>query len=212
VTHPYELTPRVDVYAELPARFDSILDVGCSRGGFCEYVKGRHPATTVWGIEPDEGAAMEARPRADRVVIGRFPDDLPADAPKFDVIVFADVLEHLTDPQSALEAASARLAPQGVVVASIPNIRHWRVIKKIAIDGDFTYTDTGILDRTHLRFFTKSTMRALFEDSGFSVARCTPTDLSRHPLFRGLRRLAPEVGHELTATQFILTGMPGTKG
>jgi 2-polyprenyl-3-methyl-5-hydroxy-6-metoxy-1,4-benzoquinol methylase len=207
-THPYGLAERADVYAALPAGACRVLDVGCSRGGFCELVKRRRPNATVWGIEPDREAAVEASKRADHVITGHFPGDLPHDAGPFDAIVFADVLEHLICPGDALRAAVSYLSPTGVVVASIPNVRHWSALRTIFVRGDFPTTDTGLFDGTHIRWFTRSTMLELFENSGLVAQACIPTSISNRLAARGLRMVAPSLGTELSALQFIIVGRP----
>lgn len=208
MAHPYDYGERLDVFEVLPQEFSSVLDVGCSRGGFCALVKRARPECQVWGIEPDRDAADEASSRTDRIVIGQFPQDMPADAPQFDVITFSDVLEHLVEPGEALSAASSKLTSNGVVIASIPNIRHWRGIKSIVIEGDFTYTETGLFDRTHLRFFTRSTMLRLFEECGFRVETCVPSNMMSHRSARLLRRLFPRFGGEITTLHYIIRGRP----
>ena len=87
----------------------------------------------------------------------------------YDVIVFNDVLEHMVDPSAALRASRDLLAPNGSVIASIPNFRNWRTLNTILREGTFAYEDSGVLDRTHLRFFCKRDIIELFIDSGFDV-------------------------------------------
>jgi 2-polyprenyl-3-methyl-5-hydroxy-6-metoxy-1,4-benzoquinol methylase len=204
-THPYVLNERRDVYDVMPKSITTLLDVGCSRGGFCQLVKLNHPTVTVWGIEADPEAAAEAKPRPDRVIVGSFPEDVPADAPRFDAILFSDVLEHMEDPWAALGAARKFLSPDGVVMASIPNIRHWSGIRSILIRGDFTYTDTGLFDRTHLRFFTRSTMLAMFAGAGYRAERIVPTGISERLAARAVRwrRMLPRVGEEISTLRHI---------
>jgi 2-polyprenyl-3-methyl-5-hydroxy-6-metoxy-1,4-benzoquinol methylase len=210
-THPYELNERRDVYDVMPKTITTLLDVGCSRGGFCHLVKLNRPSVTVWGIEADPEAAAEAAPRADRVIVGSFPDDVPDEAPRFDAILFSDVLEHMEDPWAALRAAKALLSPDGVVLASIPNIRHWSGIRSIIIRGDFTYTETGLFDRTHLRFFTRSTMLAMFASEGYATERIVPTGMSQRLVARTLRRLLPRTGEEISTLQYIILARPSSE-
>ena len=130
------------------------------------------------GIEADAEAAAVATTRLDRVVAGRFPDDIgPEDGP-FDCVVFNDVLEHLVDPWEALRRTKALLTGSGTVVAVIPNIRHVRAVLPLLVRGRWDYADTGLLDRTHLRFFTKASMIELFETTGYTVEAITAQDLS----------------------------------
>lgn len=206
--HPYDYD-RAEVLPFVPAGARVVLDVGCSRGGFCDVIKRSHPDVTVWGIEPHAGAAEEAGRRADQVVTGMFPEDLPADAPRFDVIFFNDVLEHLIDPWGVLSVARDHLSEQGVVIASIPNARNWELIYELVLRRDFAYTDAGILDRTHLRFFTRSTMLDLFRSSGYAVERCEPINTSRSWKVRLMSIL---FGSDIRHLQYVLVAVPRTDG
>jgi GT2 family glycosyltransferase len=134
-------------------------------GAALKFRRGVH----VTGIELDPEAAARARARLDDVRVGDAIGTMHAlpDA-SFDAVVFADLLEHLAEPEAALAQARRLLAPGGVVVASLPNVRHWSVVKQL-LAGEFRYEPAGILDRTHLRFFTRTSARRLFADHGFSV-------------------------------------------
>lgn len=159
----HELLPYV------PESARRILDVGCGSGAFGRLLRSGRDGLELWAVEPDGAAAQAARDGFDHVIVGEFPEPaLPARG--FDVVVFADVLEHLATPEHALAEAARLLAPGGCVLASMPNVRHWRdVLAPLLLRGTWTYTERGILDRTHLRFFTRSSMRALFEDNGWVV-------------------------------------------
>ncbi|RMD49523.1 MAG: class I SAM-dependent methyltransferase, partial [Ignavibacteria bacterium] len=89
---------------------------------------------------------------------------LPAN--KFDLIMFADVLEHLIDPEYVLKELKNKLKPGGEIIASIPNIRHWSIFRQL-LEGNWNYAEHGLLDKTHLRFFTRKTMISLFENAGY---------------------------------------------
>jgi len=175
--HPYGDWERGDVSPFIPPTVRSVLDVGCSFGAFGLGLKRDRPGIEVWGLEPNVEAATVARARLDRVVIGRFPADAPDRL--FDCIVFNDVLEHLEDPWSVLKHVKSLLSPGGCVVASLPNIRHFSVLVPLVLKGRWTYRDVGILDRTHLRFFTRSTMVELFESTGWRVDRIDPSRMSQ---------------------------------
>jgi 2-polyprenyl-3-methyl-5-hydroxy-6-metoxy-1,4-benzoquinol methylase len=147
----------------------SVLEVGCATGYFSEALVDR--GCNVTGIELDPDAAKIAEKWLDRVVVGDLDAgevwDSIADE-SFDAVVFGDVLEHLRDPLSALRAAVRKMKPSGVVVTSIPNIAHGDV--RIALlNGAFEYRETGLLDRTHVRFFTIETVRELLRDAGLIV-------------------------------------------
>lgn len=91
-------------------------------------------------------------------------------------------------------------------MASIPNVRYWLVLNKLLLKGDFTYTDQGVLDRTHLRFFTRSTMLSLFADSGFDVVGCDPMNVSGYWKLKVISAIAPRFGHDIRTLQYILVG------
>jgi SAM-dependent methyltransferase len=101
-------------------------------------------------------------------MIGSFSDQVPSSWPAPECIVFADVLEHMVDPWDAVRRARAMLAPGGVLVVSIPNISHASILRGLK-RGRFDYADYGILDRTHLRFFTRATAVDLVEQGGFEI-------------------------------------------
>lgn len=147
-----------------------VLDVGCATGDLARALIER--GCTVSGVEIDEAAAEVARPALERLVIGDLSTlDLPAEFGPggFDVVVFGDVLEHLVDPLPVLRSAKELLAPGGYVVVSVPNIAHADV-RLALLNGDFTYRPLGLLDETHVRFFTRRSLYALLADAGFAAA------------------------------------------
>lgn len=153
-----------------------ILDVGCATGLMAAEIKHKL-SVEVWGIELVSDVAAEAAKILDRVIAGKIEDaysQLPDGY--FDTIIFADVLEHLQDPLPVLTAMKAKLSPQGEIIASIPNVRHWSVLKGL-IEGRWDYEDAGILDRTHLRFFTRKSVMELFPGAGFKVADMRATEI-----------------------------------
>lgn len=147
-----------------------VLDVGTADGHpVAEALVAR--GCTVWGVEIDETAAERARQFCQKLVVGDVEKlDLAEEFAglEFDVILCLDVLEHLVDPASVLRKLSPLLAPGGVVVASIPNVTHAAVRLQL-LNGEFTYTDTGLLDRTHIRFFDRDEVNRLFDDAAFTV-------------------------------------------
>jgi 2-polyprenyl-3-methyl-5-hydroxy-6-metoxy-1,4-benzoquinol methylase len=168
---PYADLAREEMCPLVPASARRVLDVGCHRGAFGALL--RTPGREVFGIEIDPATAADAAARLDEVFVGRYPDDIPTGT-TFDCVVFNDVLEHMEDPWSALKATIGYLEPEGTVLASIPNVRNIEVVYPLLTRGTWRYHDQGLLDRTHLRFFTKSSMRELFEDSGFVVVDQIP--------------------------------------
>ncbi len=158
---------RTEMHPYIPSSASKVLDVGCHTGAFGRSLK-RLGIASVWGVEANSVSAAVAASHLDTVLVGYFADVAIPDA-FFDAVIFNDVLEHMVDPQQALRIAVQKLAPGGVVVASIPNLRHIDNLVHILKDKDFRYEMYGIRDATHLRFYTEKSIYALFEQSGFDV-------------------------------------------
>lgn len=199
----YPAWTRAEVAPFLPDDARRILDVGCGVGGFAAHLQGRE----AFGLEPNDAAADRAERHYVEVYRGAFPDAVPAGA-RFDCIVFNDVLEHLVDPWGAVRDCHAMLSDGGRVVASIPNMRYMRVLRRLVINADWTYDNFGVLDRTHLRWFTYKTMRSLFEDGGFEVELLEPINVERGWKARILLAIAPLA--DLAALQFVVVARPSS--
>ena len=144
-----------------------VLDVGCSSGGFGKLLKEKLKCT-VWGVEPTE-SAVEALKHLDKVYHDFFHSSLNFDDKKFDAVIFNDVLEHLVDPWEALVFSKSILKKNGYIIASIPNVQCYQVLKNLLLKGEWVYTSSGILDKTHLRFFTAKSIKQLFADTGYDL-------------------------------------------
>jgi methionine biosynthesis protein MetW len=144
-----------------------VLDVGCGTGSVTRIVRELCKAEIV-GVEPDGDRARRATERGIDVHVGFLTPELIGRLGRFDFVVFADVLEHLADPLQMLELAKAALGKDGHVVASVPNIAHWSVRLDL-LRGKFDYRSCGIMDATHLRWFTQKTARGLFTAAGYDV-------------------------------------------
>ena len=165
-------TPRPEMLPFVPIECRRILEVGCGAGTFGQQLKERCSEVEVWGIEPDSQSADAAEKVLDRVIRGVFrPAMRELSDEKFDCIVFNDVLEHMADPDEALLASRQHLTTDGVVIASIPNILYFPTFYMIIKTQDWRYEDKGILDNTHLRFFTRKSIERLFKDTGYDVVR-----------------------------------------
>jgi 2-polyprenyl-3-methyl-5-hydroxy-6-metoxy-1,4-benzoquinol methylase len=203
LVNTYPAWSRGEVLPYVPRDARRILDVGCGAGGFGAHLTARD----VFGVEPNATAADLAAAHYQVVYRGVFPEAVPRGA-TFDCIVFNDVLEHLVDPWSAVRASIAMLTDRGTVIASIPNMRYMRVLRRLLFNADWTYQSYGVLDRTHLRWFTYKTMRKLFEDNGFVVDRLVPINVENGWKAR-LIRLVPYIS-DLAALQFVVVARPIT--
>ncbi|HNT86349.1 MAG TPA: glycosyltransferase [Candidatus Hydrogenedentes bacterium] len=178
----YYECPRPELLPFIPLHARRVLDVGCGAGAFGWLLKRQRRNITVSGLEVVEHAAEKARRVLDGVIVGSIETmDLPFEDGRFDCIVCADVLEHLVDPAAALRKLARVLAPDGVIVISIPNVRYYAVIESLSL-GRWQYMDRGILDRTHLRFFTRVELEGLVRDAGLELCELAPLSMGREDL------------------------------
>ena len=160
-----------------------VVDLGCSDGLLSLQIKSL--GHTVTGVDVEEHPMVHGR--VDKFVKANLDSGLPADLPEvFDVAVCADVLEHVREPEALLKELAPRLAPGGAVVASIPNFGHWYPRFR-TVFGMFDYDRRGILDRTHVRFFTRRSFERLARQAGFEVRRLGATGLPFDVADRGGR-------------------------
>jgi methionine biosynthesis protein MetW len=146
-----------------------VLDVGCGTGGqTCAINVGKN--NDVVGVEPDPLRAAAARSRGLNIHQGVFDHQVVTSVGTFDVIVLADVLEHVADPAQMLALVRGCLRARGSVIISVPNVAHWTVRFRLLL-GRFDYADGGIMDATHLRWYTRKSLLSLLQNAGFEVAR-----------------------------------------
>jgi len=192
------------VLRRIPPDATLFLDVGCANGRLGEAIKELRTGSSVHGIELDPSAIELASERIDRIFELDLNDPLPELGGPYHCITCCDVLEHVADPWRLLRSLTSQLATGGELLASIPNIRFFPVLFDLVWKGRFTYRESGVLDATHLRFFTLFEMRKLFESSGLEV-------IGTYPLIdRGTLRKVPRWCRrrlkEFRATQYVLVG------
>lgn len=159
---------RPEVCECVPGTAKTILDVGCASGRLGAALKKRQDCFVV-GVEYEPEIANKAKYLLDDVIVGDIEEKIDVlPSAYFDCIVLADVLEHLRFPEAVLQKLNRTLKDTGTIVASIPNVRHWSVLRPL-LEGDWNYEDAGILDRTHLRFFTRKSILKIFADSGYAI-------------------------------------------
>lgn len=169
--NPSYVSPRPDVEALVPSGVRRVLDVGCSVGALGAAIKRSH-GCQVFGIELSAEMARCASAVLDYVYVGDADAGLRAEpvcGSSFDLIIFADVLEHLPDPWGTLKTAVGLLSEGGSVIVSVPNVRHIDTIWNLVVRGRWPYRDRGIHDRTHLRFFARADAMDLIDQAGLKI-------------------------------------------
>ena len=167
-TKHYFSNERSELLEFIPTDIKMVLDVGCGTGIFGKRLKENFNCV-VWGVEQEGVAAAEALHNVDNVINSSFDYSIDFQSNKFDCIFFNDVLEHLIDPYSALNYAKNLLKPHGYIISSIPNVLHFANIWDILMSMDWKYKQSGIMDETHLRFFTKKSIKRMFDLCGLNV-------------------------------------------
>jgi GT2 family glycosyltransferase/2-polyprenyl-3-methyl-5-hydroxy-6-metoxy-1,4-benzoquinol methylase len=202
-----------NLVVELVPSGATVLEFGCATG-YMSAVLRQRLGCRVTGIEIDAAAAELARAEAERVIVGdaeQLDYERELRDQRFDVVLFADVLEHLRDPASVLRRVRPLLTAGGTIVASIPNVAHGSV-RMALLGGEFRYNAKGLLDDTHLRFFTRESVLELFEDAGYVITEwqrkgspidqteVVPTDIELPAPLREQLEADPDA----TTYQFIL--------
>jgi methionine biosynthesis protein MetW len=166
---------RWDIISLIPAGGNKILEIGCGTGITGKTLKEKNKAVEVIGIEKIANIAQQAEKNIDKVITADIEIlELPFDDEYFDYVILADILEHLYNPSAVLNKLRKYIKKDGCIIASVPNIRYWKILIDLVLKGKWTYCSEGILDDTHLRFFTKKSIIELFQSAGFTVDTIAP--------------------------------------
>lgn len=197
-TYPYLEEVNESIVKQLPGNEDAfILDVGAGRGALAEVLeaKGYH----VWAIESNEQAAREARMRATRVICADLHDmtaiHQQLNGKKFKYIIFADVLEHVFDPLAVLRQYLPLLSDDGKLLISLPNAVNW-LSRLQVLCGRFNYQMTGVMDRTHVRFFTFKTAKKMLLASPCVIEKVDSTPFILRAFLPAIKRLMVRGTHQ----------------
>jgi 2-polyprenyl-3-methyl-5-hydroxy-6-metoxy-1,4-benzoquinol methylase len=194
---------RDEIETFLPETLSLVMDVGCGTGVTSLWLKQVRKNITTIGVEVDPLVAATAAKVLDRVVVTDLDEGLDQLAPyagQVDLLLLLDVLEHLRDPWTRLREFRTLLSPSGVIIASIPNVRNLKVLLPLLFKGEWQYGAAGILDKTHLHFFTRRSVVALFEGAGFDIQQIGMTGPMR---FRSVKSMA---GGAVCTANMLLAG------
>jgi 2-polyprenyl-3-methyl-5-hydroxy-6-metoxy-1,4-benzoquinol methylase len=169
---------RPEMLQFIPANAAKILEVGCGEGNFSAQLIS--DGVETWAIEPNNISAKSASEKLYKVLEGTI-DEMVAEIPDnyFDVIIMNDVIEHLLEPWDDIQKLKSKLKDDGVLVSSIPNVRYAKNLFNMLFKRDWKYTDDRILDITHYRFFTKKSVRRLFDENGYSVQKLKGVNMTK---------------------------------
>jgi len=168
---------RNEISDLLPSNFDSLLDIGCGNGATAKWIKDTYGVRVI-GVELVDDAANQARTLLDQLYqinVSSELSEIEHELSSVDVILLLDILEHLVEPWDLLDSIHDLITKNVEIIVSIPNVRNFKVLLPLIFKGTWTYTNSGILDRTHLRFFTKKSMEDMFLRSGYEVIQVKPT-------------------------------------
>jgi 2-polyprenyl-3-methyl-5-hydroxy-6-metoxy-1,4-benzoquinol methylase len=167
IEQKYPDSARTELIEFLPSQYQTVLEIGCGTGGFKQSLKQN---IEIWGIEPNESASQYAQLKGYKVLTGLY-DNVEMQCPDnyFDLIICNDVIEHMVDHEKFLMDIKKKLKPNATIVGSIPNIRHYPVLFNLLFRKDWEYQEIGVLDKTHLRFFTEKSLKRTFEKCGYTI-------------------------------------------
>lgn len=200
-----------ELLESIPRDCRRLIEVGCSSGALAREYKKLNPQCDYLGIDVDSDYAQMAGRYCDRTLamdIEAAPEEFYGAHSDVDCWIFGDSLEHLVDPWRVLTSIRRYLPAHGCVVACIPNAQYWRLQAQLAC-GDFRYEDSGILDRTHLRWFTRKTMVEMFKSSGYESIKGRPRafrEPGSEPFLDAIRRMATICG--VDANQAVADAIP----
>jgi 2-polyprenyl-3-methyl-5-hydroxy-6-metoxy-1,4-benzoquinol methylase len=210
-----------DVLRKIPVQSARVLEIGCGMGRLGQAFKARVPDCAYFGVELMHDAAQEARARLDGVLCANIEHDVSRVrelGERFDALVLGDVLEHFQDPWRVLTELRSFMTPDGMCVACIPNVGHWSMVAEL-LQGKWRYAENGLLDKTHLRFFTLDTAVELFEKAGWTVLDALPRKLQPEETEAALKTLLPaavamgmsedKARVNLTAFQWVIRAVNG---
>jgi 2-polyprenyl-3-methyl-5-hydroxy-6-metoxy-1,4-benzoquinol methylase len=206
-TTDYFAHARTEIAPLLPAHCGRVLELGCGSGATLGWLRQSLKTSRTVGIEIAEAAASAARAHADEVYWADFEHDrVTMVTDQFDVILCLDVLEHMVNPWAIVDRlVTEHLAPGGLMIASVPNVRHYNVVLPLLFGGRWDYAEAGPLDRTHLRFFTRNSALQLLTHTQLSTPSCSATGFDGFSKKQIVNALTLGLFREFVTYQYYLT-------
>jgi 2-polyprenyl-3-methyl-5-hydroxy-6-metoxy-1,4-benzoquinol methylase len=205
-TEEYYHHIRREIAPLLPPSASQVLEVGAGAGSTLKWMKSVYPGVKTTAVELNSELRIQLERNADVVLIGPVDEALPR-LKTYDLILLLDVLEHLPDSTKTLQALVKHLAPGGQVIVSLPNVAHLSVSVPLLLGRRFTYQESGILDKTHVRFFVEDTAVKLLNDAGLVVTTGLISGL-QGPKSRLVNLLSFGLLRHHFAKQYIMCGKP----
>lgn len=205
----YYAGERHEILPFIPANSRIFMDIGCGSGNFGSLLKNRFTNATVWGSELNKRIADQAGEKLDKVISGDITTNL-SELPDhyFDCITFNDSLEHIADPFTLLRAIKPKLSDTGVIVSSIPNVRYFDNLRDLIFKKQWKYVDAGILDRTHLRFFTGRSIIDMYQEAGYRIEAMAGINRTGNSKARALAKLTFGWLDDIQYLQFATRAKP----
>ena len=201
----YFSNTRTEIKDLLPTFSESVLEVGCGNGATLKWLKESNLCKTTSAIELVENMAREAKKTVDYVLVGDCEKIVLELTPNsYDLILCLDVLEHMIDPWTFIENVQKSLKPGGYIISSIPNIRNANVLVKLLFKKTFKYEDHGLLDKTHLRFFTKISAQELMRIGLLNIEKSITNPIPLTSKTGIFNLLTFGIFKELLTTQFLI--------
>ncbi len=196
---------RKEIVPLLPQKFDNILEIGCGSGATLQWIKSQFSVNWIGGVELNEEAAAQAEECLDFFKQGNIEDiELPLENNTIELILCLDVLEHLIDPWTVVNRLSKLLKSGGVMIISLPNIMHHSSFLPLLLNDRWDYEVSGILDRTHLRFFTKKTSIELCNQNGLKVIEVLPIILAKYSKTWLFNSITLNLFQRFLTTQYLI--------
>jgi len=206
----YPDLPNADLLERIPLSARVVLDVGCGSAALGAAYRRLNPRARLLGIDKDPAVAELAADRMDEVAeVDVEEDPLPFDVPDgIDCIIYGDILEHLRDPWAVLRAHAEALAPDGVILICIPNLEHWSFAERL-LRGTWDYEPSGLLDDTHLRWFSLESMRKGLLNMGFALCDVYPRVFDPDSAQQFTKAIAPALAAlGVDSEAYVLRAMP----